>query len=315
MLKVIPLNAIRENQVALRTVNKQSEDFLGLCESIRQKGFMGAISVREKNDPETGENFYELVDGLHRYTAAKEVGLEEINVDVVSLDDDQVLEAQIMANIHKVETKPVEYSRQLKRILMRNQLMTEAELAEKLGKSTSWIKARLGLNKIDNEEVLKLIDSGDIPLANAYPLAKLPPEELPEFIDRAMTLPPDEFNPIVTGRLKEINDAKRKGKKAEEAEFQPVAFMQKMKDIKAEMEAQEIKPILCDGLQTPQEGFDMALKWVLHIDPKSVEQQRAEDEERKAARKAAREKKKKEREEKKKAEAAEAAVETESNDS
>ena len=40
-----------------------------------------------------------------------------------------MLEAQILANIHKIETKPMEYSAQLKRILSRNPLMTEAELA------------------------------------------------------------------------------------------------------------------------------------------------------------------------------------------
>ena len=49
--------------------------------------------------------------------------------------EDAVMEAQTMANIHKIETRAVEYSRQWFRILTRNPLMAESELAAKLGKS------------------------------------------------------------------------------------------------------------------------------------------------------------------------------------
>jgi len=312
-LAVIAIAAIRENPVALRSVNRESEEYLGLVDSIRNKGFLGAITVRSKKDDETGDEFYELVDGLHRFSAAKDAGIEQINVDVVTLDDDAVMEAQIMANIHKIETKPVEYSKQLLRILSRNPLMTEAELATKLGKSTQWIKERLGLTKITNADIAALVNEGKIKLANAYAMAKLPPEEMADFVDRAMTQAPDEFVPAVNARVKEIRDAKRKGKDAEAAVFQPVAFMQKLKDIKDEMEAGKIAKALIKetGVKTAAEGFDLAIKWVLHLDPKSVEAQKAKDEERKRLK----EEKKKQRDaeraqkiaEKKKKEAEEAA--------
>ena len=173
-LQVIKLSDIRENPVALRTVNRDSEQYLGLVESIRSKGFIGAISVRKQIDSETSAEFFELVDGLHRFNASKDAGLETINADVVSLTEDQVLEAQIMTNIHKVETRPAEYTQQLKRILNRNPLMTESELAVKLGKSPSWIKDRLSLGKITNPDITALINDGKIVLSNAYALAKLP---------------------------------------------------------------------------------------------------------------------------------------------
>ena len=155
-LRKVAVSEIRENPVALRTVNRESEDYLGLVDSIKTKGFLGAITVRPKKDAETGADYYELVDGLHRFSASRDAGIEEINVDVVSLDDDQTLEAQIMTNIHKVETRPIEYSRQLTRILARNPLMTEAELATKLGKSAQWIAERLGLTKISNANIQTL---------------------------------------------------------------------------------------------------------------------------------------------------------------
>ena len=312
-LRTVPISQIRENTVALRSVSRESEDYIGLVESMRNKGFMGAITVRPQKDSETGEEYFELVDGLHRFNAAKDAGLEEINVDVVSLDEDQVLEAQIMTNIHKVETKPAEYSKQLRRILTRNPLMTESELATKLGKSPQWIQQRLNLNKIDNEKITGLIDEGKITLSNAYALAKLPPEEMDDWVDRAMTESPDEFVPKVNDRVKEIREANRKGKDAGEQEFQPVAHLQKLRDIKSELEENEIGPELIkrNNVSTPQEAFTLALKWVLHLDPDSVEEQKQKDEERKKQREEAkrqREAAKQEKEaEKKRKEAEEAA--------
>jgi ParB family chromosome partitioning protein len=284
-LKVVSLSDIRENEVALRTVNRESEDYLGLVESIRSKGFIGAISVREKTDDE-GVVYYELIDGLHRFNASKDAGRENINVDVVDLDEDQVLEAQIMANIHKVETKPIEYTRQLKRILTRNPLMTESELAAKLGKSTTWIGGRLSLNKLASEQARTLVDEGKIGLSNAYALAKLPAEEQADWLDRAMTLSPDEFIPQTTDRLKKIREARRAGKDATPAQFSAVPHVQKTKALKEEYESGAMAATLCSkhGVATPVEGFAMGIAWALHMDPDSVEVQKAKDEERRAQR-------------------------------
>lgn len=282
MLTTVPISEIRENPVALRSVSREDERYQGLVDSIRTKGFLGAITVRPKKDNETGQDYYELVDGLHRFSASKDAGLEEMNVDIVEMDDGQTLEAQIMTNIHKIETKPVEYSKQLLRILTMNPLMTESELASKLGKSTSWIKERLGLTKIDNEDIQSLVNEGKIGLANAYALAKLPVEEMSDFVERAMTLAPDEFVPAANARMKEIREAKRQGREAGDAVFTPVAFMQKMKEVKEELEKGEVGKILTQGLSTAEEGFQMGIKWALHLDPKSVEAQQAKDDARKA---------------------------------
>jgi len=289
-LAKIQIAEIRENPVALRAVNNEDERYLGLVESIKAQGFLGTITVRPSKDGETGQDYYELVDGLHRFCAAKDAGLTEINVDIVELNDDQVLEAQIMTNIHKVETKPIDYSKQLLRILSRNPLMTEAELAMKLGKSTQWIKERLGLTKIASEEIQSLVNEGKITLANAYALAKLPAEEMADFVDRAITLSPDEFVPACQARAKEIRDAKRKGENADVAEFAPVAFLQKMKDVKEELETGAVASVLLSDCQTPMDGYKRAIEWMLHLDPKSVEAQKAKDDARKAERDAAKKK-------------------------
>jgi len=285
-LKQLQLSQIRENPVALRAVNRQGEQYKGLCDSIKSKGFLGAVTVREKVDPATEETYYELVDGLHRFSACKDVGLTTINVDVTDLDDDDVLKVQLMANEHRVATRPVEMSQQLRRILSRNPLMTEASLAAELGKSPKWIQDRLGLNKIENAKIQTLINEGKIKLANAYTLAKLPPEEQINYVDTAMQDQPDEFLPKVNKRVKEIKDAKRQGRDTSKTEFEPVAFLQKVKDIKTEHETHEAgaASIAQQGLQSAQDGWNAAIAWILHLDPVSVDDQKAKHDQRLADR-------------------------------
>lgn len=306
-LLTVKISEIRENEVALRKVNQSSEDFLGLVASIRGKGFFGAISVREKTGQD-GVKYYELVDGLHRYTAAKAAGLDKINVDVVDLKDAEVLEAQIMANCHKVETRPIEYTNQLKRIIAMNPMMTEAELASKLGRSLQWIQNRLSLTAIENADIASLVDDGKIKLSNAYCLAKLPPAEQKQWVDRAMTDAPEVFGQAVDARVREIRNEARQGRAAQPVEFQPVATLQKLADIKGEMDAGKVGAELTKGLKTPAEGFAMAVKWILHLDPASIAVQKAKDDERKRAAAEAAEKRKAEREAKKAAAGAEASA-------
>lgn len=298
----INLSDIRENPVALRQVNKKTEEYLGLVDSIRQRGFMGAITVRRRTTTdESGVSvtYYEIIDGLHRVTAAKDAGLVEIEATITSMSDMETLEAQIMANIHRIETKPIEYTEQLKRILSCQPLLTEAGLAAKLGKSPQWIAERLSLGKIDNQEIKKLINEGKITLSNAYALAKLPAEDMPSFVDRAITETPEVFIPSVHARIKQIKDERRKGNTAPPAEFKPVMFLQKISDIKNEIEKGERAAVLTKGVTNVVEAFTLGLKWALHFDPQSIEAQKDKDDARRKAKEDANKKRKAEAEIKK----------------
>lgn len=102
VLKSIPLSLIRENPVALRNVNRKGEGYLGLVDSVRKDGVLNAIVVREIKDPTNGNVVYGLVDGLHRFSAASDAGLTEIPAQVKDMDDAAVLEAQLIANVHKI---------------------------------------------------------------------------------------------------------------------------------------------------------------------------------------------------------------------
>jgi ParB/RepB/Spo0J family partition protein len=282
MIKSVALVDIRENPVALRAVDRTAEEFLGLVLSIKTKGFIGAISVREQTNPETGKKVYEIVDGLHRYAAAIEAGLSEISVDVLEMSQFQVLETQILMNVQRIDTKPMEYSKGLLRLLAMNPLMTEAELASKVGKSPAWIGERLSLNRISNDEIKKLVNDGKIGLANAYALAKLPADEMTDWVDRAMSQSPEEFLPAIQARTKEIRNARLQGREASTAEFVPVAFMQKLSELKGALENQDLLNRLTSGCESVSDGVRRGIEFALHLDPLSVAAQKAKDDERKA---------------------------------
>jgi ParB family chromosome partitioning protein len=280
-LKHIPLESIQESKETLRKVDQKCEAYLGLVESVRLKGVMSPIGVRELVDPETGETIYGLIEGLHRFSAAKDIGLETIPAQVMACEDGDLLEAQIMANVHKVETRPVEYSKALMNMLKNNPMMSRADLAAKLAKTGGWISERLGLLKL-TERAGTLVDDNKIGLSNAYALAKLPPEEQDDFIDRAMTMQPQQFAPAVNTRVKAIRDANRKGRSADPEVFVPIPMLRTRKELVTEMDNPSMGSTLCDQCKptSAPDAFHLGVLWALQLDPRSIEVQKARDEER-----------------------------------
>ncbi len=297
-LRVIAVSEIRENPVALRAVNRDSEEYLGLRDSIRDIGIMNPINVRERTEDVDGKKvtYFELIDGLHRYTAATDVGLPELPVLVVSLSEARILEAQIMANVHRIETRPVEYMRQLQRIFAANPTLTLAQMATKISKSPGWISQRLGLLKLETT-LQKAVDEGKITVSNACQLAKLPVEEQVNYVDQATTMDATEFVPLVQQRVKELRDAARQGRKAADDVFVALPRLQKMSALKAEFENPTIGPGLCknSGTKTGPAGFALGIAWALNVDPTSVEVRKAEDVAKKEALEEAKKKRKAER--------------------
>jgi len=309
-VEIVLLERIRENPAALRDVKRDSAKYQELVGSIKAKGILNPPLGRKCVDPETNEEYIGLIDGLQRFNAAKDAGLTEIPMLLKDMDEGQVLEAQLATNLHKIETRPAEYAKQLNRLLSLNPFLTMQNLAENLSVSPSWLSERLGLVKLA-DSIAKMVDDGDICVSNANHLAKLPVEEQANFSDRAQTDSPQKFIPEVQARLGELRAAKREGRDAKPEEFQPVARLRKVTQIKDELVQGEVGKALCNkhALGTGEEGFAMAVKWLLQVDPDSIEVDRAKWEQRKAELEEAKERRKAEREAKKNAEAATKAAE------
>jgi ParB family chromosome partitioning protein len=307
----VPLSKIRENAEALRTtVEKDTEDYKQLVDSVSKRGLLNPILVREIKDPVSGETLYGLIDGLHRFNAAMDAGLTEIPAQIGSLEEGDLLEAQILANVHRIETKPVQYSKALIKILGANPLLTMTELAGRLSRSSQWLTERLGLVKL-HKEIQEQVDSGTLGLTNAYALAKLPEDKQKDMLQQAISKSPAEFVPMATQLVKELAQARREGRKAETDKFVPTARLQRLAAIRDEADltakAPDQSKIIAsaknNGVTTVEGAIAYALSWVLHLDPVSVAADQAKWEADKAQKAEAAEKRKVEKE-KKKSEAA-----------
>lgn len=289
-LKMIPIAEIRENPVALRLVNRQSEEYQQMLGSVRKTGVINPIVVRRKatgkGDKADGKN-YEIIDGLHRYTTSMEAGLSTIPANILDMTDAETYAAQIVGNFQKVETTPTQYTRGLVRILGLNPLMTQAELAAMLSVSPAFIDQRLSLTNLV-KSIGQLVDSGRINLTNAFSLASLPQSEQPEWVERALTQQTGEFVQQVKARVKKLKEDRRAGRETSPEVFTPTPHMRAMSELKAAyFDGLAGKPTAADdiirvnNIQTPREAFLMGVAWALMMDPEAQDAARKKDADRK----------------------------------
>lgn len=313
-VQMVPVANIERSEDALRDVQRNTEEYQLLMNSIRDRGVLNSILVRRLPDV-AGVEKYALVDGLQRWSCAQDVGLSTIPARIVEIDDAEVLEAQLITNLNRVATKASDQSKALLRILYRNPLMTKEELARRVSQSRTWVDKRLGLLKL-KPEILALVDDGQINMNNAVALSHIPEEEQPDHVDSAITEAPKTFVPRMKARAKEIKDAKNAGRDTATHEWQPSLYCQKVGDLKAEYEAIREQPassqVLAllerENISDPRKAAELAIAWTLHADPVSVQEQREKEEKRKALLAEKREQLKKEREAKKAEQAAETAA-------
>jgi len=261
----IPLSQIVPPKVALRTVDKKSEEWAGFVASIKQDGIINPIAVKPvkyKNESGVEEDKYQVVDGLHRFMGAIDAGLDVIPAQVLDADEAKTLELQIEGNVHKFETRPVQYSKQLLKILAAHPERTVKEQAERLKKSEGWLKDKLRLQRL-LPEIQTLVDAGKMPMSSAYILAKMDEDEQPEWVERACNLPPDQFLPQCSNRINELKKLKKGEPKPEPT---PTPVMRKKGEILEMYNANASSPP-ADGAA---KGFFDALAWVVQMDDASI---------------------------------------------
>lgn len=280
-LLYIPIKDIYPNEVALRSVDEESVGFMEMVESVRIKGILNPINVMVR-----AEGGYTLVDGLHRYTAAKTAGLDVMPAQVITIEDNiDLLVSQVIGNVQKIDTKPVHFAHQIKRIISAKPTATQDEIARLVGKSSQWVAQRLSLLKLC-PEIQSLVDEGKIVLANALQLACLPAEEQLAFLERAQIMQAAEFVPLARDRAKEISTQNRKGVNAGDEQFVPVPHMRKGAELKTVLENSEIITGIIDrlGITSPHEAALVGFKYTMGLDPESVAAAQAKWEAEKKAR-------------------------------
>jgi ParB/RepB/Spo0J family partition protein len=278
-LRPIPLDQIVEPWAVLRPVNRESVEYLELRDSIAHQGLLNSICVRPAV---RRPGYYEVVDGLYRYTVACELRLPALPCIVKqNITDEDVLALQIQANALRPETTAIEYARQIRRIKdaitkRQGRDATLADVSNAIHKNVDWIGAQLRLLGL-RPDIQTAVERGEIPLGSAYMLAKLPRVQQGEFLQTAKTTPAREFAPVVARLLKQIQEAARQGKLHDYCkDFEPVAHLRPLKDVLAEHREHGLGAlaVVKAGSQTPLDGWYLALEWVLNLDEESVRRQR-----------------------------------------
>ena len=271
-IEFLPIHVLREPKIKLRDVNRDSIEFLEMRDSIREKGILQSLLVRPIGDA------YEIIEGMYRYTCAREVGLEKLPCIIRECSDDEVLVLQLQANAISPETKQAEYAQQLKKLLVRNSGMTIRQLACLIRKSPAWVGKSLELVNL-LKEIQVMVDRGAIPIENAYMLAKIPRSMQRDYVDRAKLMPRSEFRPLAAACIKQFREAVKQGKMDAfySDKFQAVAHLRSLKLIEDEMKRKAVGALICagEGCESVLDGFYAGLRWACHLDKASVREQEA----------------------------------------
>lgn len=155
----ISLDLITPNPNQPRTHFAQ-EDINELADSIRIQGVIQPVLLRK-----TALDKYEIVAGERRYRAAKQAGLKEIPAIVKELTDKETLELAIIENVQRADLNPVEEAKAYERLQTEFNL-TQAEVAERVGKERATVANLLRLLKL-NPEVLSLLEDGKLSTGHA----------------------------------------------------------------------------------------------------------------------------------------------------
>ena len=205
MSEHVNIETVHFSAFALRSIDIDHPGYQLLLASIKEKGQLVPISVREKG------GIYEIIDGNHRFEAMQQLGRITILVKIHTLTDAEVLVHQIIQSRQYVPIRMHEYTLQLKRILSYAPTLTLTALSVKLKRTCGWIREHLNLLRITDPSIQAKINIGHICLANAYAIAKLPAMEQLDWIYRAEHYSPDEFVPLVTMRFKGLVTMRFKG--------------------------------------------------------------------------------------------------------
>jgi ParB/RepB/Spo0J family partition protein len=146
-----------------------------LTESVKKHGVMQPIIVRlwpAKYPQPLPTTTYEIVAGERRYRAAKAAGLTMIEAKLRELTDAEALEIQLIENVQREDLHPLEKATNY-RMLMDEHGYSADLLAERIGKSRSYIFAQLKLLDLD-EDSRRLFEAGMLNASTALLIARIP---------------------------------------------------------------------------------------------------------------------------------------------
>ncbi|WP_404870989.1 ParB/RepB/Spo0J family partition protein (plasmid) [Kitasatospora griseola] len=147
--------------------------------SMREIGQITAITVVSRMafldahpdvaEERLGDASFVALDGNRRLRAAARAGLERIRVDLqddLALTASAMLEAALIANIHRENVPPVEEAEAIQELLDTVYDGNQAAVARRLGKTSAWVGQRMALLHLA-PEVKEMVEAKEIGVKDA----------------------------------------------------------------------------------------------------------------------------------------------------
>lgn len=160
----LPLDKIKPNPYQPRHVFDDKK-IVELSLSIKEHGVFQPIIVKHVADD------YVIISGERRYRASVRAGLKTIPAIVRDYEKSKMIELAIVENLQREDLTPTEEARAYS-ALMAELSCNQTELAEKVGKSRSYVTNVLGILSLP-DDVLALCDKKKISMGHARALSKL----------------------------------------------------------------------------------------------------------------------------------------------
>ena len=164
----INLDEIRSNPYQPRKTFDE-ESLKELAESIKEHGVVQPVIVKKSIKG------YELVAGERRTKASKIAGKTTIPAIIRDFNDEEMMEIALIENIQRENLNPIEEALAYENIIKATG-MTQEKIAQKFGKSRSYVTNMLGLLNLP-KETKELVEKGDISASHARVLSKMEDEK------------------------------------------------------------------------------------------------------------------------------------------
>lgn len=163
----VKLSLIRPNPYQPRRTFDQKA-LRELASSIQESGVFQPIILRQ---PDPKLKRYELIAGERRFRASKLAKQTTIPAIIRTMSDEKMMEVAVLENLQLEDLTPLEEA-QAYQTLMDKLSLTQAQVAERLGKSRPYIANYLRLLGLPNE-IKELVSAGKLSMGQARTLLGL----------------------------------------------------------------------------------------------------------------------------------------------
>jgi ParB family transcriptional regulator, chromosome partitioning protein len=169
-VEMIPIDQVNVLNPRVRNKNQHRE----IIDNIAEIGLKRPITVSRR--PTDGRAMYELVCGQGRLEAFQALGEVRIPAIVIEVPESDCLLMSLVENIARCKHRPMDLMREIGNLHKRG--YSDAEIAEKIGVTQSWVAMILTLLERGEERLIAAVESGLIPISLAISIARASDAEI-----------------------------------------------------------------------------------------------------------------------------------------